>query len=139
MTCLETFATFRIFSDLMHPDEIENVLAIEATTKLPRDPSSRYRPRRETNLWEWCTRSMVDSRNNTAHLTAIIDRVTPRARALKKLQIRSCQTDISNYWVSSGQGGPTLNVEMMQALADLNLSIWWDVYFGKEDEHQSDA
>ncbi len=45
-----------------------------------------------------------------------------------------CQTDICNYWVSNGQGGPSLDVEMLGALHDLGLPIWFDMYFEREDE-----
>ena len=139
MTCLETFATLRIFSDSMHPDEIERILAIPGTKKIPRDPSSPYRPRRETNLWEWCTREIMDSTDNSAHLAALIDRLVPRGHALGELRARGCQTDICNYWVSSGQGGPWLDIGTMRTLVDLGLPIWWDVYFADEQEYAGDA
>ncbi len=47
-----------------------------------------------------------------------------------------CQTDIVNYWVSSGQGGPYLSVATMQSLTDLNLPVWWDMCFGEESEYR---
>jgi hypothetical protein len=47
-----------------------------------------------------------------------------------------CHTDISNYWVGNGQGGPSLDVEMLGALHDLGLPIWWDTYFDHEGDSE---
>ncbi len=47
-----------------------------------------------------------------------------------------CQTDISNYWVSNGQGGPSLVVDMMGELHERGLPIWWDMYFERADERE---
>src|SRR5690242_9831123 len=110
MSCLETYATLRIFSGSMHPDEIESMLGLTATRKVPRDPTSHYRNRRERNGWFFSTKDSVDSRDNDVHLEAIIALLTPRAEALGRLQSLGCDTDIFCYWVSSGQGGPGLEV-----------------------------
>lgn len=135
MSCLETYATLRIFSGSMHPDEIESMLGLAATRKAPRDQTSRYRHRREANGWFFSTEGSVDSRDNDVHLGAIITLLTPRAEALRRLQSLGCETDIFCYWVSSGQGGPGLEVKMMEHLCSLRLAISWDMYFGDESEY----
>lgn len=129
MTCLETFATLRIFSEVIHPEVIERRLQIEGVERLPRDPASRFRPRRETNYWGWCTRGLVDSADNVDHIAAVISLLKEKGSALDELRAEGCDIDICCYWVSSGQGGPSLDVDMMQSLCTLKLSIWWDVYF----------
>ena len=136
MSCIETYATLRIFSADLHPDEIGEILGIEPTKTIPRDPASKYRPRRECNFWSWETRDRVQSTDNAEHLAAIIKQLEGHSAALQKLRDMGCQTDISNYWVSNGQGGPSLDVEMMGVLHELGLSIWWDMYFGSEEEHE---
>jgi hypothetical protein len=137
-TCLETFSTLRIFSEDISPDVIGSILGVEATKKRPRDLSSPYRPRRETNYWEWCTSESVAAPDNMVHLQAIVARLLPRRDALKRLQDQGCQTDITNYWVSAGQGGPSLSAATMQALVQLDLSISWDVYFEREPDMAGD-
>ena len=139
MSCLETFATLRIFSDSMHPDEIESILGLTATSKFPRDETSRYRHRRETHGWLFTTENTVESRDNGEHLKVIIALLTPRAEALHRLQSLGCNTDIFCYWISSGQGGPGLDVEMMERLCSLKLAISWDMYFGEESEYVTPA
>lgn len=49
------------------------------------------------------------------------------------LQARGCEIDITNYWVSGGQGGPWLMPCQMLKLGALNIDIWWDIYFSEED------
>ena len=135
-TCLETYATLRIFSESLAPDVIGDVLGVEATVAKPIDPASRYRPRRETNFWGWCSEGSVNSVDNLQHVAAIIDLLDGKAAALEDLRSRGCQIDICCYWVSTGQGGPSMDMATMKALVALGLEIWWDVYFGKEEEYR---
>jgi hypothetical protein len=137
-TCLETFSTLRVFSEDVSPDVIGSILGVEATKKLPRDSSSPYLPRREMNYWEWCTRESVAAPDNMVHLHAIVALLLPRRDALKRLQDQGCQTDITNYWVSAGQGGPSLSAVTMQVLGQLDLSVSWDVYFERESDMAGD-
>lgn len=134
MSCIETYATLRIFSADHHPDEIGEVLGIEATDKRPRDPNSKYRHRRESHYWSLKTREHIESTDNVKHLAAIIEQLDGRSVALKTLRDMGCQTDIFCYWVSNGQGGPSLEVDMMGDLHELGLPITWDMYFRREDE-----
>ena len=136
MSCIETYATLRVFSVDHHPDEIGKILGMEATDTHPRDPNSKYRPRRESHFWSWETRDHVESTDNVEHLAAIISQLDGRSDALQKLRDMGCQTDICNYWVSNGQGGPSLDVEMMGRLHELRLPIWWDMYFEAESERE---
>jgi len=129
MTCIETFATLRIFSATMHPEAIGAMLAVEATDAIPIDPSSKYRVRRETNYWNWCTQHLVNSADNTLHIAALLDVFGSKQAELESLRNAGCETDICCYWVSTGQGGPSLEVAMMKELARLGLPILWDVYF----------
>ena len=73
MECTETFATLRIFSRGISPDIIGNMLAVTATEMVPIDPSSRYKPRREYNLWSWSTEGKINSFDNLEHVWKIID------------------------------------------------------------------
>jgi hypothetical protein len=131
-TCLETFATLRIFSEALHPDVIGQRLQIVSRETRPRDLSSRYRPRRETNYWGWCTRGIVNSTNNVEHVAAVIDLLAGKESLLDELRQAGCSIDICCYRVSCGQGGPSLDVAMMQSLCKLGLGIWWDGYFGSD-------
>lgn len=129
MSCLETFATLRIFSDSLHPDEVTRRLGVEPTKRRPINLESKYRHERESHYWGWSSDSGVASRDGLEHVGAVIELLRGKHEALQELQRAGCQTDLCCYWVSSGQGGPTLDVPTLSALASLSLDIWWDVYF----------
>ncbi len=82
---------------------------------------------------------MIATKDPQEHLREIIDFISPSSAGLSELQQMGCQTDISFFWVSSGQGGPCLEVSTMQALVNLKLPIFWDMYFGREEEYKSDV
>jgi hypothetical protein len=132
MTCIETFATIRIFSASIDPTTIGEVLAIEATDMIPMDPLSKYRARRETNLWKWCTQHRLNSADNMLHIAAALEVLGSKQAELERLRSAGCKTDLCCYWVSTGQGGPSLDVATMKELARLGLPIWWDVYFERD-------
>jgi len=133
MTCVETYATLRIFSRTLHPAVISGSLGIDATDPVPLDPASKYRPRCEVNYWGWCTRQHVASKtDNSLHIAALLALVQGKAAELEQLRSVGCETDICCFWVSDGQGGPSLDVAVMRELARLGLGIWWDVYVDSE-------
>jgi hypothetical protein len=115
----------------MQPRLIGEILAVDATDSIPIDQSSKYRPRRETNYWSWCTRDRVDSADNTLHIAALLESFGAKQSEFESLRNSGCETDICCYWVSTGQGGPSLDVATMKELARLGLPIWWDVYFDR--------
>ncbi|MEE9491962.1 MAG: DUF4279 domain-containing protein [Gammaproteobacteria bacterium] len=131
---LETFATLRIFSASICPEVITDRLGLESNTGYIRDPDARRRSKRETNYWGWCTKDELESTDNLVHIKAIIKRFKQKAVLLKELRSEECQMDICCYFVTSGQGGPYMDLSAMNALYKLGLEIWWDVYFGSEDE-----
>ena len=134
MSCLETFATLRVFSESMSPNAIGDTLGLKATDSKPRDAGSPYWPRRDTNTWFWSTQGKVQSNDNLEHVGAVIELFSGKRTELKTLRDAGCKIDISSYYVSSGQGGPELDLSTMKALCELELEIWWDIYFGEENE-----
>ncbi len=133
MSCTETYATLRIFSADLHPDTISEILGLKATQIRPRDENSRYSGRREHYFWAWCSRDVVDSTDTVAHVAAVVDRLKDRARALSELRDLGCDIDVANFWVFDGQGGPSLDADIMGELSRLDLLIWWDIYLQGKD------
>ena len=139
MSCLETYATLRIFSDMLHPDVVTERLGVEPTTRRPINPESKYRHERESHYWGWSSDRHVTSTEGLDHVRAVTELLRGKEEALKGLQHAGCQTDLCCYWVSSGQGGPVLDVAALSALSSLGLHIWWDVYFGNPEEYENGA
>jgi hypothetical protein len=132
MSCIETYVTLRIFSEFMQPEEIGAILGIKATRALARDLESRYRPRRECNFWAWSTQEKDVSLDSVAHINVIVTLLKDKRECLNTLRARGCKIDLMSYWVSNGQGGPSLDIQTMKSLCDLGLEIWWDIYFHNE-------
>lgn len=139
MSCLESYATLRIFSCCLHPKDVSRILGVEATQTCPMDPDSKYRPRRESHYWAWSTDKQVRAIDGLEHVKAIIDLLQGREDQLQQLRRSGCEIDVCCYWVSSGQGGPFLDVAALSALAHYELEIWWDVYFSDPKEYVDDA
>jgi len=139
MTCLETYATLRIFSRDIHSDEIGRILGIDATKLRPISSDSKYRHEREHHYWGWSSDSLVQSTNGLDHVGAVIELLRGKEQQLEHLRGTGCDIDLCCYWVSSGQGGPTLDAFSLGALANLGLEIWWDVYFGNPEDYARSA
>jgi hypothetical protein len=139
MSGLETHATVRIFSESLHPDEISRTLGISATRPRPKEPDSKYRPRREYHYWSWCSDDQVHSLDGLEHVRAVTTLLRDKHEELERLRGAGCDIDVCCYWVSSGQGGPSLEVSDLAALSSLGLPIWWDVYFGEPEEYKGGA
>jgi hypothetical protein len=136
-TCAETFATLRIFSDDFAPEEITATLDIQPTSTFRKGEShGGGRFQRKVNGWFYTTQQITNSRDFRRHLDLILDRLSGRSGAVKTLQAKGCQMDIMSFYVSFGQGGPWLMPRQMRALGALDLSIWWDIYFRREDEEK---
>ena len=135
MSCLEVHATLRIFSQSLHPDEINRILGVEATRLRPMEPESKYRSRRENHYWAWSSDSQVHSLDGLEHVRTIIGILHGKEQQLTQLRSAGCEIDVCCYWVSSGQGGPFLDVPALSALEQLGLEIWWDMYFGDPKEY----
>ena len=118
----------------MPPGEIEVALDIEATKAYLRDPSSKYRPRREWNSWQLCSENHVYSNDNSEHIHWILDNLHGKEKALEELRSKECSIVLTNFWDSTGQGGPSLNIKTMESLVRFGLPISWDIYFDEENE-----
>ena len=134
MACTETFATLRIFSEDIHPEEITEILGAAPTGTDPRNLESRYKSQRLSNYWQHSTEKLSDSLDNVEHLDLIVNALKGKDTQLKLLRQRGCKTDVFCYWVSNGQGGPRISVDLMKELVNFGLGIYWDMYFDDEED-----
>ncbi|WP_078059776.1 DUF4279 domain-containing protein [Xanthomonas massiliensis] len=139
MSCLETNATLRVFSESLHPEEVSSIWGLSATRPRPKEPDSKYRPRRECHYWSWSSDSQVHSQDGLEHIRAITAILRDKGGQLEQLREAGCDIDVCCYWVSSGKWGPSLEVSDLNSLSALGLAIWWDVYFGDPEEYKEGA
>ena len=133
MTCTRTYATLRVFSKDMHPNDITEVLGVVPTGSRPIETNSKYKNRREFHLWKYTTEKLSDSVDNLKHLELILSALKGKEQQMRMLHEQSCVTDIFCFWDSTGQGGPSLGVELMEQLVKHGLEISWDIYFDNEE------
>ena len=117
----------------MHPNDITEVLGVVPTGSRPIETNSKYKNRREFHLWKYTTEKLSDSVDNLKHLELILSALKGKEQQMRMLHEQSCVTDIFCFWDSTGQGGPSLSVELMEQLVGHGLEISWDIYFDNEE------
>lgn len=109
------------------------MLAIDPTDSTSKDLSSKYKHRREYNLWEFSTKHLLESTDNIEHIQLVLSVLSGKESLLGTLRKDGCTTDIFCFWESSGQGGPILDIELMRKLVRYGLDISWDMYYDEEN------
>lgn len=129
-TCLETYASLRVFSDTLQPNQVSARLGLVPSRAFAKgDPYGRGRVRRHGG-WILSSRNAVESSDTRHHIDWLLDQLDGKSKELDALRDLGCEVDVSCIWVSAqGQGGPILSPSQMKRLAEHGLDIWWDVYF----------
>lgn len=133
-TCVETYVTFRVFSDRMPPEVVTEALGMEPTDSFRSGEVYGQGRKRKTHGWFYSTEGATTSRDSRRHLDLLIGALEGKAGVLERLREDGCEADIVSYWVSNGQGGPALRPDQMLKLGALGIPVWWDIYFGGSDE-----
>jgi hypothetical protein len=132
-TCSETFATLRVFTGTLSPDDFTVRMGVEPSSTQNKQVRSKGRKDIAAG-WYLTSQNKVNSRDVRRHIDFLLDQVATKAEALTWIRAFGGTTDIVCYWVSaSGQGGPSLWPKQMAALAMLDLEIWFDVYAGQSE------
>ena len=137
-TCAETYATLRVYSDDVDPDEVTSIIGFEPTDSFRKgDVRSKRRdvsaPLYKMNGWFYCTRDSSRSRDSRRHLELLLAGPLKDRGVTKALRERGCWLDISIFYAYTG-GGPTISPEQMKGLADADVDVWWDLYRELDDE-----
>ncbi|WP_217351050.1 DUF4279 domain-containing protein [Shewanella sp. Arc9-LZ] len=132
MACNLTYATLRISSVEMSPDKITEVIGISPTLIRRIEPDSKYRHRREFNYWAFSTKELSNSTDNKEHIDIILNKLYGKQEQMDSLVKLKCSVDIFCFWNSTGQGGPSMDVNLMRKLVQFGLNISWDMYFDDE-------
>ena len=124
--CRDTYATFRVFSEVLDVEQITERLEMAPTGSIPMG-------RRPWTSWTLTTKGSVASRDIRRHIDWLLDKLLPRRNEIMSLNAPGTVTDIFCYWESnSGQGGPSLFHRQMRDLGVLRIDIGWDIYFSDE-------
>lgn len=121
-SCLETYATLRVFSEKSTASEIATALGLSATESFSRgDFFGSKRQTRRHSGWLLSTQGLVKSRDGRRHLAWLLDRLRDKNERLELLRKSGADLDISCYYLSVGQGGPIMSSEQMFELGRLGM------------------
>lgn len=132
-TCAKTYATLCVFPGDIDPAAVTDRLEIEPSDWQRRGEVAA-RPGRPPKIatingWFLGSKGQVDSRDSRRHIDWLLDRMTPKAEAVRSLQEMGCRMEIACYWrARSGPGGPIIPPTQMRRLAELNIELWFDFY-----------
>ena len=142
-TCLDTYATLRVFSDSLAPETISDILGIQPTRSFRKGELKAQHqvvsvPRQITNGWFYSTKGKSKSRDCRRHLDILIECVLEGAARIDNLRRRGCDIDVTVFY-SYTQGGPTISPGQMKPLAAAGIDVWWDLYRSSEDGDENDS
>lgn len=149
-TCEATYASLRFVGAVDLPERITTLLRIEPTSMrvlgkvglwreggwrgLDSDRVSKH------SSWIHSSQGVVESRDSLRHIDYLLELLDGKDAEMASLLQAGWRADISVYWHSKwGHGGPTLTPGTMGRLAELGLTIWFDVYDSDPDREPEEV
>jgi hypothetical protein len=130
-TCARTYASLRIFSLSIAPDEISATLGVAATSVQHKGPVANAQGQSGMRPHGWVLSSdgRVVSKDARRHLDWVLDQLAGRRDLLASLASRGARADVVCTWFSASvHAGPTLSPQQCRKLAELELECWFDFY-----------
>lgn len=140
-TCAYTHAWLRIMSEGLDPDDTTDALGVQPTEIQRAGAPRPSRPDRTYTQSGWLlsTEGVLTSMDARDHLDWILARLVDCDVAFKQLHSEQHLIDLCVRWDSkSGHGGPTISPVQMQRLAELEIELWFDVYFDDDEEEEGE-
>jgi hypothetical protein len=122
-------ASLRISGDTLRPDEIGSLLGINPTkTRLRGGPRSSN----SKQVWAdslWLLQSPLgDDCEPVQHLEWLLNSLEPKAEIIKGLADRFRVEFFCGFSSENGQGGFTLNAQLLQRIARIGIAFSLDLY-----------
>ncbi len=139
-------ASLRIFSEALTSSQIEAILGLEATQAYSKGDPIYGRNKsgkkieagvRKKSGWILSTPAGGDP-NLALHLRRLMDVIDVKAEELKQLSTK-CKIDIFCGYAAADQGGFTLDADIINRLAKLNLNLDLDLYPLRIDERSDEG
>jgi hypothetical protein len=129
--CLRTYATLRIYPGEIHPQEVTARLNVTPSKFWVRDADAQRPGAKTMHGWFLTTHGRLDSRDTRRHIDVLLAPLLDVAVEVAALQRDGAAMDIVCFWhAAAAQGGPALALRQLQALAQLNIPIAWNIYHG---------
>ena len=135
-TCVETFATLRIYHADASPDAVTEALGITPTKSQVKGINNLRgkEVKRPISGWFLISKNQIESRDVRRHIDWILEQIKDREHALQRLRAEGWSTSINCLWAGIGHGGPMLDAGQMEIMAQLDLSCGFEVFHEKSSE-----
>jgi len=90
MSCVKTYATFRLFSKTHTVNEISNAIGLKPTKSNDRNENARIVAERDSTAWMLSTKASVDSVDEHEHIDYLLKILLPAALSLSRLRNEGC-------------------------------------------------
>lgn len=131
-SCSRTYATLCLYHETVNPEEFSARLEIKPDRtvhkgqKLPLSIAVR-------NGWFFGTQNRVKSNDLAVHIKWLVDQLLTKHETFSEFQKKGCEIRIMCFWESAfGNGGPVLDHQLLQNLAEIRADLHFDVWF-KQD------
>ena len=123
-TCEFTHATLRVYHATAEPGRVSELLNLRPDESLPADSGPPKRP----SSWLLSSEGRVRSRDVRRHIDWVLQAIDGRGSELQSLRGEGFSMDVLCRWDTIGQGGPQVSPQQMLQLANLNLTLGFDIY-----------
>ncbi|WP_165419254.1 DUF4279 domain-containing protein [Corallincola spongiicola] len=135
-TCTGTYATLRITSKVLDPEQISTLIGFEPTRSFKKGEVRTQHPsaKSKTHAWSgwfYSTKELSHSRDCRRHLEVLLAGPLKDSSSLGQLRESGCETDVAVMYGYT-QGGPTISPQQMLGLAEAGVEVWWDLYHEPE-------
>ncbi|ELA8118516.1 DUF4279 domain-containing protein [Vibrio parahaemolyticus] len=129
-SCNRTYATLLIYPGEISADTVTHLLGLEPT----RTSKAEDFPVKIVNGWFLSSKGHVQSKDSRRHIDYLLGLILPLKDKLEELKDTGACIEICCYWESaSGNGGPTMSPPQMSILGELEIELWWDIWFSEHD------
>ena len=132
-TCERTYASLRIMHDDLDPETVTRQLGIQPTWAWRKgELRAKAKVIARIGIWGLNT-EFIQSRDVRRHIDWLIDQVAAKKAYLQQLQAQGYRIDVFCFWLSNGQGGPTISPKNMRGLAELGIELGFDFWMDGDD------
>lgn len=140
--CERTHASLFLYHDSAHPHDVGDALDLLPVEMGVRGERLGYRDgvweeSRKTSpstYWKITSENEVASRDSSRHIDWLLYQLEGRDEAWRGLLARGWRAKVAVFWESAyGDGGPTTAPSTMRRLGELEIRLWFDVYFPYEE------
>jgi hypothetical protein len=130
-------ASFRIVGDLLQPEEISEILGLQATRSARKGEDSGTLLGKPSRISFWMMECPPDFRQPMEdQLKWLLERLEPKADSITALADRFSVEFFCGFSSGNGQGGFELNCTLLARLANLRAFLVLDLYPPSGESHQ---